>query len=99
MPQADCVAEIDSAAICLGRSLGSGNFGEALLAQYLQTDVVVKKLKGAWTEDNQKAQLSICPTSSTCVQEFLREVDILKGCRHPHIIGYLGVARHDQELW
>ena len=30
----------------------------------------------------------------------MREVAILSAaCRHPHVIGYLGVARHGKELW
>ena len=81
---------INAADIRLVRRFGEGNFGEAWLASYSGADVVVKCLKAAQSPDNEKARIAM--------QEFVREVKILMGCRHPNVIRYLGVARHDREL-
>ena len=46
---------IDGAEICLESRLGAGHFGEAWLATFHGADVVVKRLKAAPSEDDEKA--------------------------------------------
>ena len=99
---------IDAAEIRLASRLGAGHFGEAWLASFRGADVVVKRLNAAPSISDEKARVLHCSCSAwqhhwNCaprVQAFVSEVAILSAaCRHPHVIGYLGVARHGKELW
>ncbi|BDA41775.1 probable serine/threonine-protein kinase DDB_G0281745 at C-terminar half [Coccomyxa sp. Obi] len=62
--------------------LGEGSFGEVYKASYLDCDIAVKKLNRINDAKSEEA--------------FRRECAILKGCRHPHIVNFMGVCKDEE---
>lgn len=59
--------------------MGTGGYGEVYLGKYAGLDVAIKKFgkKGM---------------SQKTVRDFIKEVEIVNGLRHPHIVLYMGVS-------
>lgn len=69
--------------LAFDRKLGEGHFGKIYLGRYREQPVAIKLLEGQLTSQDK--------------QQFLREVQIMSRCRHPHITQLLGAALENQQ--
>jgi hypothetical protein len=65
--------EIPIGAIAFGKRVGTGAFGEVLKATYQGTDVAVKRLR-------------LDPSQPQAAEDFRRELAVLCGLRHRHVV-------------
>jgi serine/threonine protein kinase len=65
--------------IQMGERIGRGSFGEVYMALWFQTQVAVKKLP-----------LEMLRTNTNVLEEFTREINLLRALRHPNILQFLG---------
>jgi len=64
--------------------IGSGKFGEVYIGTYLGTPVAIKKI----LESDEDTKVSI-----------ERELQMLKGVRHPNIVQFLGLCQHKGDIY
>ena len=76
---------IEEDQLSLNRVLGHGSYGEAWLADFNDTQVVVKKLNRHSLVD------------AVSREEFRREAEIMKTKRHQNIVLFLGAGRNAQD--
>ncbi len=77
--------EIPIAAIRFGKRVGTGAFGEVLKATYQGTDVAVKRLR-------------LDPNQPQAAEDFRRELRVLCGLRHRHVVQFLGACTTGPDL-
>jgi len=65
--------------IQMGERIGRGSFGEVYSAKWFQTHVAVKKLP-----------VEMLRSNANVVDEFNREINLLRSLRHPNILQFLG---------
>jgi len=65
--------------ILLGERIGRGSFGEVYMGTWYQTQVAVKKLP-----------LEMLRSNASVLEEFNREINLLRALRHPNILQFLG---------
>lgn len=75
------------------KELGKGSFGTVFLCLTSRGTFMAKK-KTVVTKDAE---------ADTQIKDFVKEVDVMKGCKHPNIVGYLGSSfqetEHEFELY
>ena len=77
--------EIPISEIQFGRRIGTGAFGEVLKANYQGTDVAVKRLR-------------LDPSQPQAAEDFRRELRVLCGLRHRHVVQFLGACTTGPDL-
>lgn len=77
--------EIPITAFTFGRRLGTGAFGEVVLANYQGTDVAVKRLR-------------LDPSQPQAAEDFRRELRVLCQLRHRHVVQFLGACTTGPDL-
>jgi sterile alpha motif and leucine zipper-containing kinase AZK len=77
--------EIPIEAIVFGKRVGTGAFGEVLKANYQGTDVAVKRLR-------------LDPSQPQAAEDFRRELRVLCGLRHKHVVQFLGACTTGPDL-
>jgi sterile alpha motif and leucine zipper-containing kinase AZK len=77
--------EIPISAIRFGKRVGTGAFGEVLKATYQGTDVAVKRLR-------------LDPNQPQAADDFRRELRVLCGLRHRHVVQFLGACTTGPDL-
>lgn len=65
--------------VIMGERIGRGSFGEVYSAMWFQTHVAVKKLP-----------LEMLRSNANVLEEFNREINLLRALRHPNILQFLG---------
>ena len=83
--QAPAFDEIPIGAIAFGKRVGTGAFGEVLKATYQGTDVAVKRLR-------------LDPSQPQAAEDFRRELRVLCGLRHRHVVQFLGACTTGPDL-
>jgi LIM domain kinase 1 len=81
IPSSEQVFEIAAKDVVKLREIGRGSFGKVYLGDYLGTDVAIKYVEASTGEDEEIEKLFI-----------RREVGILKACRHPNIVTFMGIV-------
>ena len=84
-PAAPAFDEIPIGAIIFGKRVGTGAFGEVLKATYQGTDVAVKRLR-------------LDPSQPQAAEDFRRELRVLCGLRHRHVVQFLGACTTGPDL-
>jgi len=84
-PPAPAFDEIPIGAIVFGKRVGTGAFGEVLKATYQGTDVAVKRLR-------------LDPSQPQAAEDFRRELRVLCGLRHRHVVQFLGACTTGPDL-
>lgn len=67
--------------IQMGERIGRGSFGEVYLASWFSTRVAVKKLP-----------MEMLKSNASVLDEFTREIHLLKSLRHPNILQFIGAC-------
>ena len=84
-PSAPSFDEIPIGAIVFGKRVGTGAFGDVLKASYQGTDVAVKRLR-------------LDPSQPQAAEDFRRELRVLCGLRHRHVVQFLGACTTGPDL-
>ncbi|KAJ3213967.1 hypothetical protein HK099_007097 [Clydaea vesicula] len=70
------------------KEIGSGAFGQVYKAEYLGTEVAIKKF------------MDIKPNPNIDLKKYIdREVGILQECRHPNVVQFMGVCIHENKCY
>eukprot|EP01123_Difflugia_compressa_P008922 TRINITY_DN282_c0_g1_i1.p1 TRINITY_DN282_c0_g1~~TRINITY_DN282_c0_g1_i1.p1 ORF type:complete len:297 (-),score=52.08 TRINITY_DN282_c0_g1_i1:195-1085(-) len=85
LPDIDDSWTIPKDHLTIKNEIGKGAFGTVYKADYLGIDVAVKTIsKGGSTAD---------PMEKTFAK---REIAVLKSCRHPNVVAFIGVVENDE---
>jgi len=80
LPDLDESFRIKIELLTINEEIGKGGFGTVFKADYLGIDVAVKQISADGTQDDME-------------EIFIRrEIAILKSCRHPNLVAFLGVV-------
>lgn len=81
----DDIWNIDFEQLFMGQELARGSFGKVYRGEYLGMDVAIKQI----IRHNDPAYMKYIE----------REISVLKGVRHPLIVGFVGVCLHETGLY
>jgi len=83
LPDIDQSWVVKRAHLKMGVEIGKGAFGTVYKADYFGIDVAVKQISALEVQD---------PMEQIFVE---REIAVLKSCRHPNIVSFIGIVEND----